>query len=278
MMKHILTLILALSVLFLTGCDRDANAPTGYKTASGEAADYYFFVPDDWTVDMATGATSAYCSAEDPSSVSVMAWELPNTDTTLDQWWEMNLEDITMVFQNVTVEEPENVTVGGVHGQKYVYTADLGDFSYKIMQTAAIRSGSVYLITYTSLADTFDMIKEGTLEVDDETAAEAAKEVADDGYWGVEQTSERLFSFAKALAGNDPAHADTMLDALQKGFDEATKAWGGELPDLCKRTLEATQKKINDWKEGKTSETNVSLQETLAPEASSDVTVTTNGK
>ena len=156
MMKHILTLILALSVLFLTGCDRDANAPTGYKTASGEAADYYFFVPDDWTVDMATGATSAYCSAEDPSSVSVMAWELPNTDTTLDQWWEMNLEDITMVFQNVTVEEPENVTVGGVHGQKYVYTADLGDFSYKIMQTAAIKSGSVYLITYTSLADTFD--------------------------------------------------------------------------------------------------------------------------
>ena len=131
---------------------------------------------------------------------------------------------------------------------------------------------------FTSLADTFDMIKEGTLEVDDETAAEAAKEVADDGYWGVEQTSERLFSFAKALAGNDPAHADTMLDALQKGFDEATKAWGGELPDLCKRTLEATQKKINNWKEGKTSETNVSLQETLAPEASSDVTVTTNGK
>ena len=155
-MKRFLTLALALAMLTMTGCGADADAPTGYKTASGEAADYYFFVPDDWTVDMATGATSAYCSAEDPSSVSVMAWELPNTDTTLDQWWEMNLEDITMVFQNVTVEEPENVTVGGVHGQKYVYTADLGDFSYKIMQTAAIRRGSVYLITYTSLADTFD--------------------------------------------------------------------------------------------------------------------------
>ena len=54
---------------------------------------------------------------------------------------------------------------------------------------------------FTTLADAFDMIKEGTIEVDDEIAAEAAKEVADDGYWGVEQTSERLFSFAKALAG-----------------------------------------------------------------------------
>lgn len=88
---------------------------------------------------------------------------------------------------------------------------------------------------FVSLADTFEMIKEGTLEVDDETAKEAAKEVADDGYWGVEQTSERLFSFAKALAGNDPAYADTMLEALQKGFDEATSAWGGELPELCKK-------------------------------------------
>ncbi|MBR5444826.1 MAG: hypothetical protein IKV57_01805 [Clostridia bacterium] len=155
-MKRFFLLMLALSVLFLAGCDRDANAPTGYKTASGEAADYFFFVPDDWTVDLTTGATSAYCSAEDPSSVSVMAWELPHTDTTLEEWWTMNMEDVTRVFQNVEAAEPENVTMGGVHAQKYVYTADLGEFSYKILQAASIKGGSVYLITYTSLAETFD--------------------------------------------------------------------------------------------------------------------------
>jgi len=126
---------------------------------------------------------------------------------------------------------------------------------------------------FVSLADTFDMIKEGTLEVDDEVATEAAKEVAEDGYWGVEQTSDRLVSFAKALAGNDPAYADTMLEALQKGFDEATKAWGGELPELCQKTLEATQKKLNDWKEGKTSETG-----TDSAEASPDITVSETSK
>ena len=99
------------------------------------------------------------------------------------------------------------------------------------------------------------MIKDGTIEVDDETAAEAAKEVADDGYWGVEQTSERMFSFAKALAGNDPSKADSMLDALQKGYDEAAKQWGGELPEICKKTLEATQKKLTDWRDGTAAET-----------------------
>ena len=61
-----------------------------------------------------------------------------------------------MVFQNVEAAEPENLTMDGVHAQKYVYSADLGEFSYKIMQTASIRSGSVYLITYTSLADTYE--------------------------------------------------------------------------------------------------------------------------
>lgn len=120
---------------------------------------------------------------------------------------------------------------------------------------------------FTTLSDAFDMIEEGTITVDDEIATEAAKEVADDGYWGVEQTSERLFSFAKALAGNDPSKADTMLEALQKGFDEATKSWGKDLPEICQKTLEATRKKLNDWKEGKTSET------TESTETSSDVTV-----
>lgn len=108
---------------------------------------------------------------------------------------------------------------------------------------------------FTTLADAFDMIKDGTISVDDETAKEAAKEVADDGYWGVEQTSERLFSFAKALAGNDPTKADSMLEALQKGFDEAGKSWGGELPEICQKTLEAAKKKLTDWRDGVSADT-----------------------
>ena len=109
---------------------------------------------------------------------------------------------------------------------------------------------------FTTLTDAFDMIKEGTIEVDDETAVEAQKEIADDGYWGVEQTSERLFSFAKALAGNDPTKADSMLEALQKGYDEAAKQWGGELPEICQKTLEVTKKKLTDWRDGVTAEDN----------------------
>lgn len=131
---------------------------------------------------------------------------------------------------------------------------------------------------FTTLEDAFDMIKEGTIEVDDEIATEAAKEVADDGYWGVEQTSERLFSFAKALAGNDPTKADSMLEALQKGFDEATKSWGSELPDICQKTLEATRKKLSDWRDGVTAETAAETEKTTSEIAVAENTAKTEAQ
>lgn len=108
---------------------------------------------------------------------------------------------------------------------------------------------------FTTLSDAFDMIKEGTIEVDDEVAVEAQKEVSEDGYWGVNQTSDRLFSFAKALAGNDPTKADSMIEALERGFNEATNAWGGELPELCKQTFEATHKKLTEWRDSANQDT-----------------------
>lgn len=103
---------------------------------------------------------------------------------------------------------------------------------------------------FTSLADTFDQIKKGLIQVDPEVSAQAQKDISEDGYWGVEQTSDRLVSFAKALAGNDPAYADKMLAAMQKGFKQATKSWGGQLPDICQRTIDAATEKMNNWKNG----------------------------
>jgi hypothetical protein len=97
-------------------------------------------------------------------------------------------------------------------------------------------------------ANMFQLLREGKVPVDAETAAQAQKDIAEDGYWGVNQTSDRLVSFAKALAGSDPEKADEMIDAVKKGFEEATKTWGDDLPDICKQTLDATLKKLDEWK------------------------------
>ena len=83
---------------------------------------------------------------------------------------------------------------------------------------------------------------------DPATILQAQKDVAEDGYWGVEQTSERLAQMAIALSGGDKSKADTMIAAMKKGFDQATKAWGEKLPDICQKTMDTAIEKVNKWK------------------------------
>ena len=85
-----------------------------------------------------------------------------------------------------------------------------------------------------------------------EDIAQAKADVAEDGYWGVEQTSERMVSMAKALSGGDPAYADKMIAAIKKGFDQATEAWGEDLPDICKNTIDTAVKKMEEWRDSMT--------------------------
>lgn len=90
-------------------------------------------------------------------------------------------------------------------------------------------------------------IAQGNFTVDPETRAAAQSAIAEDGYWGVAQTSERLVNFARALVGGDPARAEEMRDAVIKGFQAAEKAWGGALPDISQKTYDATMRLFDDW-------------------------------
>ena len=94
----------------------------------------------------------------------------------------------------------------------------------------------------------FNKFKTGEATLSAEEIEQAKEDISEDGYWGVEQTSERLYSFAYALAGGDPSKADDMMAAIEKGYEQATKSWGEELPEISKKTLEATREKINAWK------------------------------
>ena len=96
----------------------------------------------------------------------------------------------------------------------------------------------------------WSFLAKGDFEVDAATKAQAQKDIAEDGYWGVEQTSDRILDFAKALSGNDPEKADLLLDAFKKGFQEATKSWGDKLPDISQRTYDAVVEKFDNWKKG----------------------------
>ena len=72
----------------------------------------------------------------------------------------------------------------------------------------------------------------GDFTVDKATAEAAQESISEDGYWGVKQTSQRIFDMAVALSGGDSEKMDDMLEAFKKGFKQATDTWGKELPDM----------------------------------------------
>ena len=111
------------------------------------------------------------------------------------------------------------------------------------------QKGTFDLANGTNLAETF---RKAAGLASPEDIAKAKADIAEDGYWGVGQTSDRLVSMAIALSGGDTDKAEEMKEAIQKGFKKATKAWGEDLPQICKDTLDTTMKKMDDWKNGVT--------------------------
>ncbi len=77
------------------------------------------------------------------------------------------------------------------------------------------------------------------------TPEEAQELISEDGYFGVEQTSDRIVDFAVNAFGNDPERLQEMKDAIDQGFLEAQEAFGGALPDISRQTYEAIMDKLD---------------------------------
>ena len=100
---------------------------------------------------------------------------------------------------------------------------------------------------YGNANDIWKFLASGEYTVDAETKLQAQKDIAEDGYYGVKQTSERLFAFASALAGDDVEKMQEMQKAMEKGFNLATKAWGKDLPEISQQTLDAANQLFEEY-------------------------------
>lgn len=166
-MKKI-SLILAVAILMtvvLTSCEEsEVQVPNGMQLVTNDVVNYNLFVPDDWTPSISTGAVGAYCSADDPTNVTVMAWNV-DAEMTLDAWWEQYRTDFDMVFDEFSMIGQENVTIDEVAAQKYSYSAKLGEYEYYYDQYACIHWSMVYVITFTSTVENYESHLEDYAEI-----------------------------------------------------------------------------------------------------------------
>jgi len=105
-------------------------------------------------------------------------------------------------------------------------------------------------LTLAKADDVWSFLASGNYTVDEAAKKQAQEDISQNGYWGVDKTSDRILDFAKALSGNDVSKANDLLDAFKKGYDQATKSWGKDLPDISKQTYQAVLDKFDKWKNG----------------------------
>ena len=130
------------------------------------------------------------------------------------------------------------------------------EVSYARQLEEARRNGAKFLMlrelvakmfTEQGLSTSIEIGGGETVEIEDLTPEQARALVADDGYWGVEQTSDRIFQFATSLADGDTALFDKIKEGIVKGFEQAKQDFGGELPEISQKTYDAVMKKLDEW-------------------------------
>lgn len=81
-----------------------------------------------------------------------------------------------------------------------------------------------------------------------QSVSEAQAAIAEDGEWGVKAVSDRIVQFAIAISGGDKSKYETLKASIEKGFQQAAKALGGELPGISQETYKETMRKLEAWK------------------------------
>lgn len=76
--------------------------------------------------------------------------------------------------------------------------------------------------------------------IDELSTGEAKALIDDEGFFGIEQTSNRVADFVFNFAGYDIELLEKGKEGIIQGFDEAKKLWGGDLPEISHATQENT--------------------------------------
>lgn len=75
---------------------------------------------------------------------------------------------------------------------------------------------------------------------------EAKDLVSDNGFFGVKETSSRVSSFVINMAGDNVEALQEARKGIIKGFEQAEKIWGGELPQISYETQKETLKIVDE--------------------------------
>lgn len=95
---------------------------------------------------------------------------------------------------------------------------------------------------------------------------EATELVSEGGFFGVDQTSQRVANFVFNFSGDDLEKLEKGREGIVQGFEDAKNMWGGELPEISYQTQAKTLELIDARIAELRGETTTSTQTTTTEE------------
>lgn len=75
---------------------------------------------------------------------------------------------------------------------------------------------------------------------------EAKALISEDGFFGIANTANRIADFVLNGAGDDLEMLKAGREGVVKGFKEAERLWGGNLPEISQQTIQKSLEKIDE--------------------------------
>lgn len=144
----------------------------------------------------------------------------------------------------------DSASLGKISRNVEAKYAGLRSVVENLLTMQSVKTGEGKGLSYAQIFEKYNGNIKGyfeNLQVDEATRLKAQQDISEDGYWGVKQTSSRIIEFAIGVSGGDASKLAELKAAIEKGFAAAEKAWGGELPEICRQTKEAVFKGLDDW-------------------------------
>ncbi len=88
------------------------------------------------------------------------------------------------------------------------------------------------------------------LNVTESDSLKAQQAIAEGGEWSVDAVATRIMDMAMSLAGGDKSKIGALREAVEQGFGEARKVWGGKMPSITDQTYTEVMKRFDEWEKG----------------------------
>lgn len=143
----------------------------------------------------------------------------------------------------------DSVSISMESSESVVYSRSMVMETGTSDHNKALRDYVVNLLKEQGIAVKFAIDSETEVDFTTMTPEQAQELISEDGYFGVEKTSDRIVEFATGAAGGDTSKLQQIKDAVMKGFKEAEEIFGGTLADISYDTLDAVMEKLDKWAE-----------------------------